>query len=155
VLAERPTTTFLFAGQNPARAKHLTDICEQNGSIANLVLLGRVSEEEKVRLMRSADCLAYPTRYESFGLPPLEAMAAYCPVVATNLPVVSEMIQGGENGLLVQPESPEDLARGILRLLDDPSLRVRLVEGGRRTLARYDEDAIMRKIIALYEEVSC
>lgn len=153
VLRQRPEATFLFAGQNPARAGHLTSICEENGSISNLVLLGRVSEEEKVRLMRGADCLVYPTRYESFGLPPLEAMAAGCPVVATDLPVVSEMIQDGENGVLVAPEDPEALAAGILRVLDRPDLRVRLVEGGRLTLSRYDEKTIMRRILSLYEEL--
>lgn len=153
VLAQRPTTTFLFAGQNPARASDLTGICEQNGSIGSLVLLGKVSEEEKVNLMRRADCLVYPTRYESFGLPPLEAMAAGCPVVATDLPVVSEMIRNGENGILVEPEDPAALAQGILRVLGDTALRRRLVEGGYRTLGRYDEEAIMRRVLSLYEEM--
>jgi len=119
-----------------------------------LVLLGKVSEEEKVRLMRSADCLVYPTRYESFGLPPLEAMAAGCPVVATDIPVVSEMIQNGENGILVRREDPADLARGILRLLTSPSLRHRLVQKGQRTLRRYAEGPIMDKIEELYQGVA-
>lgn len=153
VLERCPTATFLFAGQNPANAEHLTSICEANGSLDHLVLLGKVSEEEKVRLMRSADCLVYPTRYESFGLPPLEAMAAGCPVVATNLPVVSEMIQNGQNGILVRPEDPTDLAEGILRALTEPGLCNRLVEGGYRTLSRYSEETIMRNMLALYEEV--
>src|SRR5205807_8264080 len=120
VLEKCPSATFLFAGQNPARAGHLTAICEANGSLGNLVLLGMVSEEEKVRLMRSADCLVYPTRYESFGLPPLEAMAAGCPVVASDIPVVNEMIQSGANGLLVKPEDPHALAEGIVRVLTEP-----------------------------------
>ena len=154
VLQRCPTTTFLFAGQNPARATHLTSICEENGSINNLVLLGKVGEEDKVRLMRSADCLVYPTRYESFGLPPLEAMAARCPVVATNLPVVSEMIQNGSNGILVCPEDPRALAEGIIRVLTEPGLRQQLVEGGCRTLARYSEDDIMQSMLTLYEEVA-
>jgi glycogen(starch) synthase len=150
VLRACPSATFLFAGQNPAGAGQLISICEANGSLANLVLLGRVSEEEKVRLMRSADCLVYPTRYESFGLPPLEAMAAGCPVVASDLPVVSEMIQNGENGVLVRPEDPEALAGGILRVLTEPGLRARLESGGYRTLPRYSEDYIMGRILALY-----
>ncbi len=153
VLEKCPTTRFLFAGQNPAKAGHLEAICRENGSIASMVLLGQVDEESKVRLMRSADCLVYPTRYESFGLPPLEAMAAGCPVVATSIPVVSEMIQNGENGLLVAPEDPQALAEGILRLLAEPGLRGRLVEGGRRTLACYSEEEIMQDILAVYGKV--
>jgi glycosyltransferase involved in cell wall biosynthesis len=153
VLARCPTTTFLFAGQNPAKADHLKAICERNGTLDHLVLLGKVSEEDKVRLMRSADCLVYPTRYESFGLPPLEAMAAGCPVVATDIPVVSEMIQTGENGVLVRREDPSDLADGIVRVLTDPALSSSFVAGGRRTLSRYSEVAIMDKIEELYATV--
>ncbi len=153
VLEKCSGATFLFAGQNPARAEHLTAICAANGSLERLVLLGKVREEDKVRLMRSADCLVYPTRYESFGLPPLEAMAAGCPVVATNLPVVNEMIQDGDNGVLVRPEDPQSLAEGIIRVLTDQRLRTTLVEGGRRTLSRYSEGAIMQQITSLYKEL--
>jgi glycosyltransferase involved in cell wall biosynthesis len=153
VLEKLPSTMFLFAGQNPANAGHLEEICRENGTIEHLALLGRVGEEEKVRLMRSADCLVYPTRYESFGLPPLEAMAAGCPVVASRIPVVSEMIQDGENGVLVEPESPEALAEGIVRVLTDRELRGRLVAGGKRTLGRYEEGEIMERIMGLYGEL--
>lgn len=154
VLQSFPSTTFIFAGQNPARAGHLRETCRTNGSLDSLVLLGQVSEEEKVRLMRLSACLVYPTRYESFGLPPLEAMAAGCPVVASRIPVVSEMIQDGDNGILVEPESPEALAAGLIRLLQSPRLRRELIEGGRRTLARYREDEIMARIQSLYAEVT-
>jgi glycogen synthase len=153
VLERCPTTSFLFAGQNPAKAEHLISICRENGSEASLALLGQVTEEDKVRLMRSSDCLVYPTRYESFGLPPLEAMAAGCPVIASDLPVVSEMIRNGENGLLVEPENHVALAEAIVRVLTDPSLRKKLVEGGRATLGRYAEERIIREIEAFYRDV--
>ena len=154
VLEKLPNTTFLFAGQNPANAGHLEQICRDNGSLPNLALLGRVGEEEKVLLMRASSCLVYPTRYESFGLPPLEAMAAGCPVVASRIPVVSEMIQDGENGLLVTPENPQALADAITRLLTDTELRGRLVSGGKSTLRRYDEGEIMGRILGLYRELA-
>lgn len=154
VLERCPTTTFLFAGQNPSKAEHLLSICRENGTAERLVLIGKVSEEEKVRLMRSSDCLVYPTRYESFGLPPLEAMAAGCPVVASDLPVVSEMIQAEQNGLLVEPENPRALADGIVRVLTDSSLRSRLVAGGYATLARYQESKIIAEIEQVYAAVT-
>jgi glycosyltransferase involved in cell wall biosynthesis len=154
VLERCSTASFLFAGQNPARAQQLLDIAAEEGVSDRLVLLGQVDEEEKVRLMRSSDCLVYPTRYESFGLPPLEAMAAGCPVVASDIPVVNEMIQDGENGVLVAPESPAALAEGIVRVLTDSDLRRRLLEGGRRTLQRYSEPELVARIEALYREVT-
>jgi glycosyltransferase involved in cell wall biosynthesis len=150
VLERCPHTTFLFAGQNPAHAEHLLAICRENGSADHLALLGKVSEEDKIRLMRGSDCLVYPTRYESFGLPPVEAMATGCPVVATRLPVVSEMIQDGENGVLVEPEDPKSLADGIVRVLTDRDLRAKLITGGEKTLARYDEGRLISEIEALY-----
>jgi glycosyltransferase involved in cell wall biosynthesis len=153
VLERYPTASFLFAGQNPANAEHLIEICHDNGSEGSLVLLGKVSEEDKVRLMRSSDCLIYPTRYESFGLPPLEAMAAGCPVIASDLPVVSEMIEDGYNGILVEPESPSALASAIIGLLSDSSLRARLVAGGRATLGRYSEERIIADIERVYTYV--
>ena len=154
VLAEFPTATFLFAGQNPAQASNLTDICVSNGSFERLMLLGRINEEDKVRLMRSSDCLVYPTRYESFGLPPLEAMACGCPVVASDLPVVNEMISHGSNGLLVESENPISLADGIVRLLKDAALRQSLIAGGYKTLERYAEGPLIVRIEHLYSELT-
>jgi glycosyltransferase involved in cell wall biosynthesis len=54
----------------------------------------------------------------------------------------------------VRPEDPKALADGIVKVLTEPGLRERLVEGGRRTLARYDEDTIMASILDLYREAS-
>ena len=73
-----------------------------------------------MRLLRRAACLVYPTRYESFGLPPLEAMVAGCPVVSTDMPVVREMIRSGANGLLAPPEDPPGLAAAILACFSSP-----------------------------------
>jgi glycosyltransferase involved in cell wall biosynthesis len=155
VLAGAPDARFVFAGQNPAQAAELEAICAANGSRAALILLGPVSEAAKVRLLRRAACLVYPTRYESFGLPPLEAMVAGCPVVSTDLPVVREMIQVGENGLLTPPEDPDGLAAAILRLLTDAPLRARLIAGGQATAAgRYDENALVTALEAVYRELN-
>jgi glycosyltransferase involved in cell wall biosynthesis len=154
VLAACPAARFIFAGQNPAQAAALEAITKSNGSRGALVLLGPISEEAKVRLLRRAACLVYPTRYESFGLPPLEAMVAGCPVVSTNLPVVREMIRSGENGLLVSPEHPPGLAAAIIRLIQDPTMRARLTAGGHATAAaRYDESRLVSALEAVYSEL--
>ncbi|HUS13829.1 MAG TPA: glycosyltransferase family 4 protein [Chloroflexia bacterium] len=155
VLAAVPAARFVFAGQNPAQAAELEAICAENGSRSALVLLGPVSEAAKVRLLRRAACLVYPTRYESFGLPPLEAMVAGCPVVSTDIPVVREMITHGADGLLAPPEDPAGLAAAIVRLLQDSALRAALVAGGLVTAAtRYAEPDLVTALEEVYRELN-
>lgn len=154
VLAACPQARFVFVGQNPAHAAELKAICDANGSRGALVMIGQVSEAAKVRLLRRAACLVYPTRYESFGLPPLEAMVAGCPVISTDIPVVREMIASGTNGLLAPPEDPGGLAAAVIRLLREPELRSALVAGGRHVAAtRYDEAHLVTELEAVYREV--
>ena len=62
-------------------------------------------------------------------------MAADCPVVTTDVPAVNEIVRDGENGLLAPYDDPQGLATTVCRLLGDPDLRARVVEGGRATLA--------------------
>jgi glycosyltransferase involved in cell wall biosynthesis len=81
-------------------------------------------------------------------------MVAGCPVVSTDLPVVREMIQSGENGLLAPPEDPPGLAAAILALLQQPDLRARLVAGGRVVAAtRYAEAPLVAALEAVYAEL--
>jgi len=80
---------------------------------------GRVPYAELVRLYRTASALVFPSLYEGFGLPPLEAMACGCPVAvsrATSLPEVC-----GDAAEYFDPSSPEDMARAVTGVLDDPA----------------------------------
>ncbi|MCL5256391.1 MAG: glycosyltransferase family 4 protein [Chloroflexi bacterium] len=153
VVREHPNASFVFVGHNTRNEPALRGICQMNGTEQNLRIAGRVSEEEKIRLFRECDAYALPTRYEGFGLPLLEAMAAGCPVISSKIPVVDEIIQDGSNGLLAELENPESLASKINMILDDGQLRERLVQNGRRTVReRYDEEALVRQILGVYVE---
>ncbi len=153
VVQEYPDASFIFVGHNPRHEPALRGICRANGTEQNLLIAGRVSEEEKIRLFRECSVYVLPTRYEGFGLPLLEAMAAGCPVVSSKIPVVDEIIQDGSNGLLAELESPESLASKINQVLDDRELRGRLVQNGRRTVReRYDEESLVRRILDVYDE---
>ena len=80
---------------------------------------GRVTDDDLVDLYRSAACLVFPSLYEGFGLPPLEAMACGCPAAvssATSLPEVC-----GDAAEYFDPMSPEDMARAVTAVLDDPA----------------------------------
>jgi glycosyltransferase involved in cell wall biosynthesis len=97
--------------------------------------LGRVSEEDKPRLMAGARMFAYPSAYEGFGLDPLEAMSVGCPVVSSSGGSLREVV--GEGGLLVPPGDERELARALVRVWCDAGLRAELAAKGRKQAARF------------------
>ncbi|MER3398620.1 MAG: glycosyltransferase family 1 protein [Chloroflexota bacterium] len=86
--------------------------------------LGPIPDEDRPALYAGADLFVYPSVYEGFGLPPLEAMACGTPVVCSNRTSLPEVV--GEAAMLVDPEDDESLLGGILKLLRDADLRAEL-----------------------------
>jgi glycosyltransferase involved in cell wall biosynthesis len=95
-----------------------------------------VTEEQKVALLGGAEALVYPSLYEGFGLPVLEAMACGTPVLTSNLSALPEV--AGDAGLLVDPANTDALVEGIERLLRDDDLRSRLKAAGIERAAGFD-----------------
>jgi glycosyltransferase involved in cell wall biosynthesis len=83
-----------------------------------VVVRGNVSGEELVSLYRRAACLVFPSLYEGFGQPPLEAMACGCPVAASNIPAIAEAC--GDAAALFDPNDPDDIAVVVAGVLDAP-----------------------------------
>ena len=102
---------------------------------AGAVALGRVSDAELRALYENAAALLFPSRYEGFGLPPIEAMACGCPVIAGRAGAVPETV--GDAALLFDPASPASLAESLARVLDDPGLAADLRARGRARAGRY------------------
>jgi glycosyltransferase involved in cell wall biosynthesis len=94
------------------------------------------------RLYSSSTVFLYPSRYEGFGLPPLEAMACGCPVVTTEVGAVSEFAADRRNALVVQPGDVDGLTDRLEELLRDPALRTELSERGIETAVEYDINRI-------------
>ncbi|GIK88594.1 MAG: glycosyl transferase family 1 [Betaproteobacteria bacterium] len=99
------------------------------------VALGRVSDAELRALYENAAALLFPSRYEGFGLPPVEAMACGCPVVAGRAGAVPETV--GDAALLFDPDTPGTLVAALTRLLDQPGLAEELRARGRARAARF------------------
>ena len=114
--------------------------------------LGYLNNEELAALYRRASCLVFPSFYEGFGLPPLEAMACGCPVIVSNVASLPEVC--GDAGYYVDPYDVESIAEGIYRVLTDGALRQSLIRKGleRATLFSWEKSA--REHIKVFEEVS-
>jgi glycosyltransferase involved in cell wall biosynthesis len=102
---------------------------------------------------KSADFCVFPSKYESFGIVFLEAMASGIPVIATPVGVAPEIIHHSENGILVEPNNPDMLASAILWLSHDRHLRIKLSQNALKTAARYSWDNIADQYIALYKDI--
>jgi glycosyltransferase involved in cell wall biosynthesis len=153
VVQRYPHASFIFVSHNPAGRADMQRRAEALAVADNLCFVGQVSEEEKIALLRACDAYVLPTRYEGFGLPLLEAMACEAPLISSDIPVVNEIVSHGEDGLLVPRDNSEALAAAILRLVGEPTLRQRLIAGGKKTLReRFKGDVLVQQILRVYEE---
>lgn len=108
------------------------------GAGARIVVLPPVADRELMPLLAGAAVFAFPSRYEGFGLPPLEAMGQGVPVVTTTAASLPEVV--GDAALLVGPDDATGLAQAISRLLSDRALAGSLVEKGRARVAELSWD---------------
>jgi glycosyltransferase involved in cell wall biosynthesis len=102
-------------------------------------------------LLAGAAVFVYPSRYEGFGLPPLEAMALGVPVVATSVGSLPEVL--GDAALLVPAGDPDALAAAVARVLGDEALRGRLAVAGRHRVGAYSWPAAADALVATYRDM--
>ena len=102
-------------------------------------LRGWLSRDELDVLYAESTALVFPTRFEGFGLPPLEAMARGCPVIVSDIPVMHEV--AGDAAVYVDPTDPDAIARAIRSLLDAPAERERMSRAGLARAAEFSWDA--------------
>jgi glycosyltransferase involved in cell wall biosynthesis len=137
-----PLPIVLLAGQGAAR---------ELGFPESTVELAELPEEEMPLFYGAAEALLLPSRYEGFGLPALEAMAAGCPVLSSNVSALPEVT--GEAAILLPPDDLQAWSDAALRVLRDERLHRSLVEKGRERASRYTWDACAMRTLAVYRRV--
>jgi glycosyltransferase involved in cell wall biosynthesis len=107
------------------------DVCEN----PRIHWLGRVSDEELKSYYRQAACFVYPSLYEGFGIPPIEAMAMNCPAIVSDIPVLREVC--GSAAIYVNPYNEKEMAVEIKRLCGDENLKEEMKLRGKKQLENY------------------
>lgn len=115
-----------------------------------LRLLGYVADELIPPLYAGAAAFAYPSRYEGFGLPPLEAMASGAPVITGNLTSLPEVV--GDAGVMVDPDDVDAMREGLRRLLEDRAFADDLRQRGLLRAGTFSWDRCARETFAVYEK---
>lgn len=113
--------------------------------------LGFVPAESLKVFYRSAEAFVFPSLYEGFGLPPLEAMASGTPVISSGVSSLPEVV--GDAAMIVKPENVFDIARGIKEVLLDDELRQSLVVRGLEQAKRFSWFDTARQVLATYKDV--
>lgn len=116
----------------------------------DVLFLGEVSDPTLVRLYANAKLFIFPSLYEGFGLPPLEAMASGVPVICSNAASLPEV--AGDAALLFDPRDVSTLAAHILKLWDDAALRNALIEKGYANAARFSWNKCAEEVAGVYRE---
>jgi glycosyltransferase involved in cell wall biosynthesis len=115
-------------------------------------LIGWVEEADKPALYRGAACAAFPSRYEGFGLPVLEALACGAPLVTSNAASLPEL--AGDAAFALDPDDVPGLAGAILACLCDESLAAELRRRGPLQAARFSWSQTAQQTLAAYEEAT-
>jgi glycosyltransferase involved in cell wall biosynthesis len=149
-------TEMVIAGEDGDAGEGIRDLIDELDLRAKVRVTGPVSQRGLLELYRSVDVFALACRVsddgDRDGIPNVivEAMAAGLPVVSTAVSGIPEIVRDGENGLLVEPESPAQLAEALLRLEKDPTLRHRLGTAARVTVdAHFDGDLLAESMAEL------
>lgn len=153
VIRDRKEVEFIFAGTWPrVEEQHEAEsFIHQHGLAPYTQFTGHVDGEKKQALFESADLLVFSgVQQEGQPLVVIEAMAAGLPVVATDRGCLRETVVDGVTGLIVPPNSPEDIAKQLIRLIESPSLRKEMAIRGRE---RFETQYTLTKFAAGMERV--
>jgi glycosyltransferase involved in cell wall biosynthesis len=148
----RSELELLIIGDEISKLKSLRRAVHRHDLHRYVRFHGFVPQETLAVLYRLASVFVFPSLYEGFGLPPLEAMACGTPVVTSNVSSLPEVV--GDAAVLVDPYSPEAIAEGILKVLSSAHLRADMRQRGFARVKQYSWERSVARVREVYEEVA-
>jgi glycosyltransferase involved in cell wall biosynthesis len=141
---------LVFVGSNKGNEEYVRNFAAQLKPSLEVAFLGFVPLEDLVALYRGAFALTYVTFFGPENLPPLEAFALGCPVIASNVPGAREQL--GDAALLVDPRNPAEIANAVKTVHENESLRHDLITKGRSRAERWTAKDFVRGIFSVFDE---
>lgn len=148
----REEVSLVFCGPPGWKNQEVFQLVDRGGLRERIVWLPYLPEEEVCLLYQHALALVFPSFYEGFGLPPLEAMSAGCPVVVSDIPSHRELC--GEAAEFVDPRSADDMARGMRRVCEDGAHRAELRRRGLSRAEDFSWARTARQTLEVFREVA-
>jgi glycosyltransferase involved in cell wall biosynthesis len=142
---------LVIVGAKRHRSAGIEEILQELALVEHVLFPGYVPDEDLPALYSGADLFVFPSLYEGFGLPPLEAMACGTPVVTSNVSSLPEVV--GDAAITVTPYDVEALAEAMRRVLTDADLRAELREKGLARAKQFTWERCAQETLAVYEQV--
>lgn len=143
--------SLVIAGKRDDRYPEPYNLVESLGLNKRVIFTGFIEKNKLPLLYNACNLFIYPSYYEGFGLPPIEAMACGLPVIASIASSLPEVI--GDGGIMVHPDDINGLAKSMDRVLKDSKFREALIEKGLKRAALFSWENAAKKTLAVYEEV--
>ncbi|WP_051292924.1 glycosyltransferase family 4 protein [Citrifermentans bremense] len=152
ILKERHNRQFklVFTGSDHGNLKHVRTRIAEMGLERDVLVLGFVSDDSILWLYQNAFALTYPSFFGPDNIPPLEAFAAGCPVIAAKVSGAEEQL--GEAAILVDPRHEEEFAAQVVRLLQDQALRKALVARGHAVAEQRSAEKYVQRVFAVIDD---
>ncbi len=143
----------VFVGSDKGNLKYVRQTAENLGLLSQVHFLGFVPRDDMISLYRNALALAFVTFFGPDNLPPLEAFALGCPVIASSVPGAQEQL--GDACLLVDPRDEREMAKGIKLLYEDSALRQKLIHRGKERTAKWSGEDWVKSVFTIIDEFHC
>ncbi len=150
--ATRSDWQLVFGGSDWHGAEAIHTAAQQSPFASDIRFLGFVRDEDLPNLYRAADAFVYPSLYEGFGMPPVEAMACGCPVICSTNGSLGEVV--GNAAAIVDPEDINSIANQLGLLASDENLRARLRQAGFARAKQFDWNRTALETLSLYGRVA-
>jgi len=142
---------LVITGGKGWKSKEIFSRVKRLGLENNVIFTGFVDDNDLSLLINAATLLVFPSLYEGFGIPPLEAMACGTPVTASNISSIPEVV--GDAALLFDPYNIEEMATAMYRILIDEQLRNKLKKKGFERVKKFSWERAAKDTLKIYEEV--
>jgi len=150
--AETASLELVIVGKKGWKYEEILAAPDKNGIAERVKFLDFVTDEDLQMLYQNAQCFVFPSLYEGFGLPVLEAMRAGCPVITSRVSSLPEA--GGDAALYVDPESISDISSKIEMVLGDKNLRSEMVAKGTDQLKKFSWEKAAKETLAVLVSIS-
>ena len=151
IVSNYPNAKLLLVGEDEGSVNR--NLMDWAAASECVVITGRVPHKEIPHYMAAMDCLVHPTYREGFGMVLQEAMAMAVPIITTNIPGPSEVIEEGKSGILIEPQSKENVLKAMNQVISQPNKYVEYGKNGRERAVKCFSRLVMLERI--YQDKEC